>query len=279
MNTFQPPPRHPRSLAQERKRADQVRLSPSLSPSVHARRPSLNNAPDNTLTGSQLPSHHDTVPILAFEEADSPSTSPVQRPTGSRRRSASSISLASFVTDASTDEEGEEAAVRQASAILEDLELQDFLARSSKYLKEVRQEAFMDPDAVVPSIKRFTSADGKVDYAAYMSAVSFCPLEATQAAKQLRLVQYARSTAERVLPRDMLLDSGRPQKFSITSSATRASVERLYISASPRDLSKACRNIRKIYMWEDTSMTGCLALLYTVCWAYDIVVCLHLLDF
>lgn len=172
MSAFQPPPRHPRSLAQERKR-DYVRLSPSPSPSVHARRPSLNDAPDNTLTEFPVPSHHDTLPILAFEEADSPTAPPDQRPIGSRRRSASSISLASFVTDASTDEEGEEAAVRQASAILEDLELQDFLARSSKYLKEVRQEAFMDPDAVVPSTKRFTSADGKVDYAAYLSAVSF----------------------------------------------------------------------------------------------------------
>jgi len=77
--------------------------------------------------------------------------------------------------------------------------------------------------------------------------------------------------AENSLPSDMLLDDSAPVKFSLTSTATRASFERLYISASPQSLSKAASYVKAIYDWEDPLYTGSLALLYFLFWSYDIL--------
>lgn len=165
-----------------------------------------------------------------------------EHPSGSNETARPTLQLFGLASPVRQD-------IQAALEELRNLELDEFLDRTSKSMEEVRFDEPSHADLHLPGRAKYRDPlTGRVDYLRFVEA-------------------WACTYADLHLPPD-LLSTARPAKFSL--SRTRVAVERLYVLVPPKLVEQLIAgDLVNLYRWVDPLRTAKWALGYLACWWHD----------
>jgi hypothetical protein len=144
---------------------------------------------------------------------------------------------------------------------LKEIELSEFIERTSKHMDEVHFYDSTKPAVEVPKLDRFRDVrSGQTRYLAFAEAV--CSLSLTSgrdiSAHTSDSVQWLCAMADTHLPRD-LVSGEKPSKLSMSKSL--AAMERIYILCPPELVQHLLEGrLAALYRWHDPFKTARYAL-------------------